>query len=145
MFLTPRGPVEVPDLETGANLTIGGLSRYSNAGYLRRRAGPELVKPDVTAPGQYHVAPAADGTPPGFRDKSGRYRIFNGTSAAAPYAAGVAALLLEQRPALTADDFHRLLQKHLTQDAQTGACPNPRWGYGKLDAAAVDRMIQGLR
>jgi subtilisin family serine protease len=134
-------------------MRVGSLSSYSNPGPLR--AG-KMVKPDVAAPGQFFTAPAALNTPVrdttdplGLfrleRDSTGRYHLFSGTSASTPYVAGVAALLLERRPGLTTEELRDLLRAHATHNATTGPVPNPRWGYGKLDLAAVRRMVRALR
>ena len=103
-----------------------------------------MVKPEVVAPGQYYAAPRRLVPPDGMSDRTGQYCLFNGTSAATPHAAGVAALLLEKKPTLTAAQFKALLREHLTKDGQTGTCPNPRWGFGKLDKAAVERMLRAV-
>jgi subtilisin family serine protease len=135
--------IAVPNLRTRRPLKFGELSDYSNAGYLRRRT-PPVVKPDVVAPGQYFIAPASADGKEQVRDTSGKYQLFNGTSAATPYMAGVAALLLEKKSSLSAGELRGLLEKHTTRDAQTGTCPNEKWGQGKLDFAAVERLINAI-
>jgi minor extracellular serine protease Vpr len=147
LFLAPEGPVEFLSVENGVkkDLVIGALSRYSNAGYLRRIGAADVVKPELVAPGEYHVATRAANTSEPYLDKTCRYRYFNGTSAATPYTAGVAALLFEQRPTMAADDLRKLCRANLTRTNLTGPLPNPSWGYGKLDVTAIDKMIQSLR
>jgi len=131
-------------------LTIGGLSCYSNPGYSRNGT----IKPDIVAPGGlYHASYAKfpDGRgitneeQPPVVDTSGNYMLFNGTSAAAPYAAGVVALLMQKNPNLTLGEIKSLLQQHATQDNLTGHVPNIKWGYGKLDLAAVQKMIEAMK
>lgn len=128
----------VPDLQRNAPLTIGSLSTYSSPGPLRFG---DVWKPEIVAPGQWFTAPAPLNVVAN-RDSSGLYQLFNGTSAATPYAAGVVALLMEANPNLTFGEIRRVLIESVTQDAMTRTCPNPRWGYGKLDYAAVERAIR---
>ena len=136
-FLSEGGLRESPEM------VVGGISPYSNAGYLRKGG----VKPDFVAPGQWHSAavpnpvPSQVKAPPSEVDLSGHYQRFNGTSAATPYAAGIAALVLEKNPNLTSKQFRGLIEKHASRDKFTGAPPNERWGYGKLDLEAVKRLL----
>jgi subtilisin family serine protease len=128
-------------VETGngqAPLEVGALSRYSNPG--PSRLG-DVVKPEVAAPGQYFSAAAALNTQT-LRDSSNHYCLFNGTSAATPYTAGVIALLFEKKPTLTLGEIKDLLRQHCTKDHFTGQVPNPGWGYGKLDLKAVQEMLK---
>ena len=142
-------PLTVPNLRTKKALTLGQLSDYSNAGYLRNqkyldRTGT-IVKPDIVAPGQFYAAPASGTSKRQILYTGGKYQLFNGTSAATPYVAGVAALLLQERPGLTVAQFRDLLAKNASRDDFTGAIPNTRWGYGKLDLAAVERMVRAVK
>jgi subtilisin family serine protease len=137
---------------TGDRMILGSISGYSNAGYLRSSGnGKMLVKPDVVAPGQWHVSPAcpasvARWTKRGFGlDSTKRYALFNGTSAATPYTAGIIALLMEKKPTLSADEFRSLIQQCATHDSATEQTPNPKWGYGKLDLASVEKMIDSVK
>jgi subtilisin family serine protease len=131
-----------------APMKIGGLSCYSSVGY-NRTSG--VVKPDITAPGEWYTASYAhlpDGS--GVRatdtivESSGKYRAFNGTSAATPYTSGIIALMLQKKPALTSGEIKSLLRRNATSDGYTGPVPNPAWGYGKLDLAAVRAIIRSL-
>jgi subtilisin family serine protease len=137
LFLRPNGLYETRDM------VIGKLSDYSNAGYVR---GKSIVKPEFVVPGQWHSAACPDPVPEHVREwknllKTEKYRRFNGTSAATPYAAGVAALLLEKNASLTSKQFRVLIQKNATKDKFTGLKTNPHWGYGKLDFDAVSRLL----
>lgn len=76
---------------------------------------------------------------------SGDYRSdFNGTSAACPYAAGVAALILSANPSLTYAQARQILESKTDKPATytyapaSSAHPNGTWntevGYGRLNA-----------
>lgn len=121
-------------------LAIGELSAYSNPGPVRVGAA---VKPDIVAPGQYWLV-----SEPDVRQLIGprKYGSFNGTSAATPYVAGLVALMMQKKPTITAGDIKQLLATHATKDLGK-LLPKDRqagWGNGKLDAAAVVRIIQSI-
>jgi subtilisin family serine protease len=144
-----RGPVVLGDVIRTASdgkpapLVIGGLSSYSNAGY--GRIG-DVVKPEVTAPGQFHVAAALTTAPAtSLLHTSRLYRPFNGTSAATPYTAGLVALALQKKPTVTAGELRAALKAAASQDRFTGTTPNNKWGYGKLDLAAARKFLDGIR
>lgn len=123
-------------------MSVGKLSAYSCPGLIRGGRG---IKPDVVAPGQYHTAAAAGDAKITLLDACGKYRLFNGTSAATPYMAGVVALLMERKPGLTAAEIKKLLKEHATLDKFTTDLPNASWGYGKLDMAAVRKIATALK
>ncbi len=123
-------------------LVIGGLSSYSCPGPSRTGT----LKPEIAAPGQFHIAPAPTQT---GGDKllhiSGLYQPFNGTSAATPYLSGVIALMMEKKRDLTSGEIKKLLERSATSDRFTGSVPNPRWGYGKLDLNAVRKLVDAVK
>ncbi|HYG80464.1 MAG TPA: S8 family serine peptidase [Pyrinomonadaceae bacterium] len=129
-------------------MVVGRLSCYSSPGYTRLGT----IKPDFAAPGQYYSASYArkpDGSgvnPMKIKvDATSRYRLFSGTSAATPYTSGVVALLLQKKPTLTVGEIKDLLRLHSTSSQRlTGDVPNPQWGYGKLDLAAVERIMKAV-
>lgn len=59
-----------------------------------------------------------------------RERPFTGTSAAAPQAAGMAALLLGRHPDWSAEKIRQTLEQ--STRPLGSACPNPETGYGKI-------------
>ena len=129
-------------------MVVGRLSCYSSPGYTRLGT----IKPDFAAPGEHYSASYArkpDGSgvnPMKIRvDATSKYRLFSGTSAATPYTAGVVALLLQKKPTLTVGEIKELLRLNSTSSQRlTGDVPNPQWGYGKLDLAAVERIMKAV-
>ncbi|MDX1652362.1 MAG: S8 family serine peptidase [Brumimicrobium sp.] len=97
---------------------------------------------DLVAPGSDSIVYSTLTT-----NVSGLYRKFNGTSAAAPHVAGVAALLLSHynRPCysnqnLTIEDVEYLLEKSATDIFDSG--PDLKSGAGRLNAGAALEMIK---
>jgi subtilisin family serine protease len=78
-------------------------------------------------------------------DGDWRNELFNGTSAATPYTAGIIALLMQKKPTHSADEFRTLTQQMATHDSVTAATPNPARGYRKLDLTAVEKMIDAVK
>ena len=55
------------------------------------------------------------------------------------------ALLLEANPQLAWGELRDLVTENVTSNARTGKCPNSLWGYGKLDYAAVERLVAAAK
>lgn len=112
---------------------VGALRPYSGRG--PRMDGERAL--DVTAPDD-PFAPSAQiesGSFLGNQDPLyAGYRTFGGTSGAGPHVAAVAALLKQtgggQNPAKLRDT---LIEASRAEPAM-GEVPNPRWGFGKVDA-----------
>ena len=57
----------------------------------------------------------------------------------------MAALLLQKDRTLTTERFRELLLKYSTKDdSNEKGYPNSRWGRGKLNREAVERLVQAL-
>jgi serine protease AprX len=94
------------------------------------------VKPDIASLGLYgscSVALANTGNDSGLVDRSG------GTSFAAPVVAGIAALLRQMHPQLSAEAIRQALIK----TADRYAKPDSGLGYGIVDAWAAFKRLQG--
>lgn len=148
-FTSAGKTVSLKDACGSFPMAIGQLSCYSSPGFSR---SPGVIKPDITAPGEWFLAPYAKlpngrGADPEdwTADASGNYVLFNGTSAATPYTAGVIALFLQKKPSLTPSQLRDLLRRYATRDQNTRDTPNVGWGYGKLDLKAVRAIVDALQ
>lgn len=126
--------------ETNQAMAIGSLSDYSNPGFLRFG---KTIKPEIVAPGRWFTAAAPlNKEVKVLRDTTGQYQLFDGTSAATPYTAGVIALLLQKNPRMTIAEAKTKLANAATRPAGLSTLPSKQWGYGKLDIAAVKRLVK---
>lgn len=146
-------------------------NQYSYAGYVGNNnlvpfssRGPMTdgrVKPDITAPG-LTLATSVSSFDTAYKPGASRasylvngtyhnndtfyYSEFIGTSASAPAASGIVALLLQFKPTLTPEELKDLLFATAIQDGFTGVLPpagNNNWGHGKINAyGAMRRLIQ---
>lgn len=95
---------------------------------------------DFTAPGGSSDITTTDAT--GSNGTSfGKYtHTFSGTSAAAPIAAGVAALVLSENPTLSKEEVVEILKVTAYKPSSVTFDKNGRndhWGYGRIDAGAA--------
>ncbi len=134
------------------SLVGGALATFSSKG--PRYDG--IMKPDISAPG-VAIASAISSFTDGnytsvatteFNNTTYRFAKFSGTSMASPMVAGVAALMLEANPYLSAAQVKEIIMQTARQDNFTGAIPqggSAQWGAGKINAyAAVKMAIETL-
>ncbi len=119
--------------------TIDDIAMFSSAG--PRRDG--VIKPDIAAPGfgvastratnatMNPITGGSDIEKATVEDSS--HIIMQGTSQACPHVAGAIALILELNPNFSPSQVRDLLMNNAIVDGFTGAVPNNRWGYGKMD------------
>lgn len=117
----------------------GSISGYSSWGPLID--GTE--KPDVSAPGQNVTAALSSYTnstdvtgsnPVNFQGRTYKFATLSGTSMAAPFASGVAALILEANPYLSPAQVKDIMKQTAYQDEFTDALHAYSPGAGKVDA-----------
>lgn len=97
--------------------------------------GPEI---DVCAPGVHIITTDIAGTR-GYSSNADYYEKFNGTSAATPHVAGVAALILSVNPSLTAAEVENILRK-ATDDLGTPGF-NIFTGFGRTNALKAVQLV----
>jgi len=103
-----------------------GATDFEDAIASRSSRGPsfwEELKPEVSAPGV-----DIRSSVPGGGYEGG----WNGTSMAAPHAAGLAALLLSANPTLTVDELENFMKYTATDLGDVG--PDNTYGWGRIDA-----------
>jgi minor extracellular serine protease Vpr len=135
----------IPDIITASGFPlIGDRNNFSSIGPVY----DGRIKPDVSAPGGGIISAISSYTNANFTpvttiNLNGRtypFAAFSGTSMASPMVAGVAALLLEANPMLSAFQVKALIMRHAREDVRTGVIPaggSPLWGMGKVNAYAA--------
>jgi subtilisin family serine protease len=120
----------------GYDHRVGSFAEFSGRGYTRLGA----VKPDLAAPAVSIVTPR----------KGGGYDTFTGTSIAAPFVTGSAALMMEwgivkgNDPFLFGERIKAFLKSGATRSAGK-SYPDPSWGYGKLCLRnTLDQLVEYL-
>lgn len=116
------------------------ISSFSSKGPTR----DNIQKPDITAPGQAVISCRSSNA--AFVETgiiSENYVMNQGTSMSSPVVAGAVALLLQQKPDLTASRVLELITSSAETDNYTGSVPNYTWGYGKLDIYKT--MVQEIQ
>ncbi|NDC92264.1 MAG: T9SS C-terminal target domain-containing protein [Flavobacteriales bacterium] len=134
------------------SLVGGGIASFSSIG--PRYDG--TMKPDISAPGVAIMSSISSFTNAAYTsmgsvDFNGRtyhFAKFSGTSMSSPMVAGVAALILDANPYLSARQVKEIIMETARQDNITGIIPvegSTRWGAGRVNAyAAVKLALQTI-
>jgi subtilisin family serine protease len=129
--------------------TSGGISIPSQPSSSFSSQGPTRdgrLKPDLSAPGSnIDSALSTQSTREPLPSPYDNYTRLEGTSMAAPHAAGIAALVWESNPSLTGAQVRERLRKTANPPSDGPAAPNATWGYGKVNAFnAVARSVASV-
>lgn len=120
----------------GYNAAIDAAAQFSGRGFTRNNA---YVKPDLVAPAVGIISARA----------GGGYDSFTGTSMAAPFVTGAAALMMQWGIVLGNDPFlyGQRVKAYLKKGAKRRPYinyPNPIWGYGALCLKdTMDFLVNG--
>ncbi len=119
---------------------IGALSYFSSQGPTR----DGRQKPEIAAPGAWVAAAlSADSSSQGYLTLPDQVHTMSaGTSVSAPHVSGVVALMLSADPQLSVQEIKAKLTNTAVSDGFTGVVPNPRWGWGKVDAQAAIAAVE---
>lgn len=121
-------------------ITVGAMNDNDQMARFSSR-GPTAdgrTKPDLVYPGVGIIAPQATGTRLGTVIEEG-YVASDGTSMATPHCSGVAALMLQANPQLTAEQVKTLM---MAGAVNIGALPNEQ-GVGRGDAYTAYQKAVG--
>ena len=134
--------------QTSGTATAGGaIASFSSFG--PRYDG--VMKPDIAAPGVNIISSMSSYTDVaftsqgsvGFNGRTYHFAKLSGTSMASPMVAGVAALILDANPFLSARQVKEIIMQTARQDNFTGVIPaggSNRWGAGKINAYAAVQL-----
>ena len=123
-----------------AGIMVGGaIADFSSSG----PGFGQVMKPDISAPGQSIVSSLSSYTNTysgtytktiQFNGRNYRFVSLSGTSMACPFVAGVAALVLQANPYLSASQVKDILLETAYNDEFTEAAGTLRFGHGKVNA-----------
>lgn len=132
---------------SGTSMAGGAIASFSSIG--PRYDG--VMKPDISAPGVSIISSMSSYTDASFTSvasipfngRTYHFAKLSGTSMASPIVAGIAALILDANPYLSARQVKEIIMQTARQDNYTGVIPvegSPRWGAGKVNAYAAVQL-----
>lgn len=134
-------------MSPGGTLVGGAPASFTSIGPLHN----ETMKPDIAAPGvsvassisSYTDAAYSAVSSITFNNKTYDFARFSGTSMATPCVAGIASLILDANPNLSAQQVKYIIKTTARLDNYTGAIVVPgdtKWGMGKINAYAAVKL-----
>jgi len=134
-------------LTSGGTLVGGSQANFTSIGPLITG----VMKPDISGPGvninssvsSFTDAPYFVSETVLFNGIQYPFSRFSGTSMSSPAVAGIAALVLEANPQLTAAQVRDIIRSSARLDNYTGSISapgHPTWGYGKANALAAVQL-----
>jgi subtilisin family serine protease len=116
-----------------ASEALGDLARFSSRGPTR----DGRLKPELCAPGKVIVSAKPIDTVGSETNPTELHSVKQGTSMAAPHITGVAAIMMECNPDLTASAVKEIMKMTARQDiytSETAPDSSYKWGFGKPNA-----------
>lgn len=110
--------------------SLGKLSPFSSRG--PSACDSIAIKPNICAPGQEVFSIVGS-------QYLYKYTYLNGTSFAAPYVAGLVALIKQANPTLTPDEIKTIIQETAADAGQPG--PDYGYGYGVINPEAIFERV----
>ncbi|MEA1996338.1 MAG: S8 family serine peptidase, partial [Gemmatimonadota bacterium] len=128
-----RAVTPVNSFAVGAVDSLGRIASFSSRG--PSACDSSGIKPNVCAPGKniYTIVSS---------DYAFGYKKVNGTSFAAPYVAGIIALMKQANPTLGPDEIKELILETASDAGLPG--PDFAYGYGIIDTRAIFERLQVL-
>ncbi len=122
-----------------AGFSLDDVSGFTSPGP-RRDGAP---KPDLVAPGAMVASALSGQSPFHVQCLVDNYNVLQaGTSGAAAFVAGLAALLLEATPSLSPEEVKASFRAHCRVPGHARGSFDPVWGYGLIDAEGLaDELV----
>lgn len=121
------------------NMAGGPIAEFSSSG----PGFHDVMKPDISAPGKNVISAISSytntfsgtyTTSVQFNGRTYRFAALSGTSMSNPFVAGVAALVLQANPHLSAAQVKEILLETAYNDQYTEQAGEIRFGHGKVNA-----------